>query len=200
MDEILSSISKLFKKCGIKCINMDDIARELGISKKTLYQHFENKNEIIYKVIQYEMQSECNDLHKLFTLYPNAIDQLHFISKYVVIKLYNLQPSLIYDINKYYPQIWGKLKNQRAEYIHTIIEQNFQLGMKQGIYRENLNTDVIAVYYTFLFDIKGFEKFREELNNDFDKMFKTLFMLHIRGIATAKGVEYLEKCFNNLKN
>lgn len=200
MDEILSGISKLFKKCGIKNINMDDIARELGISKKTLYQQFENKNDVIYKVTQNEVENEFDDLNKLLLKYSNAINQLYFITKYIVVKLNDLTPSLTYEMNKYYPQIWGKLKSHRNEYIQSLLKQNFQLGIRQGMYRENLNTDANAVFHTFLLDIKRFETFKDELKDDLNKVFKTLFLFHLRGIATSTGMEYIEQLFNNLKN
>jgi len=179
---------------------MDDIACELGISKKTLYQHFENKNDVILKVTQYELKSECDELNKICILHSNAIYQILVVSKYLVCKLHNLNSSLTYDMNKYYPQIWEKLNNQRKEYLLALIKRNFQIGMKQGIYQKNLNIDIIAALYTFLLDIKGFEIYNDGLNADFDKIFKTLFIYHIHGIANQEGIEYLEKQFNKLRN
>jgi TetR/AcrR family transcriptional regulator, cholesterol catabolism regulator len=196
MNELISKISNLFNKYGIKSITMDDIARELGISKKTLYQHFENKNDIINKVAQYEIKSEHDELAKLCTLHSNAIDQLLMISKHIISKLYNLNPSLTYSMNKYYPLIWENFLKQRKEYILTLLKQNFQTGMEQGIYLEDINIDIITVFRFFLLDIKGFEIYKEGLNGDYDKMFNALFMFHIRGIANNKGIKYLEDLFN----
>lgn len=199
MNELISKISKLFKKYGIKSITMDDIAKEFGLSKKTLYQHFENRNEVIYKVAQYELKNEFDELDKLFSLHSNAIDQLLVISKHIASKLHDLNPSLTYDMNKYYPEIWGKLISLRKERILKLIKRNLQVGMKQGIYRRNLNTDIIAIFYTFLLDIKGFEMYNDALNEDFDKMFNTLFAYHIYGISNKEGIEYLEKKLKNLQ-
>ena len=116
MHELIIKISNIFKKYGVKSVTMDDIAHELGISKKTLYQHFENKNDIINKVAQYEMKNECDELAKLCTLHSNAIEQLLMISKHIISKLYNLNPLLTYSMNKYYPLIWEKFLRQRKEY------------------------------------------------------------------------------------
>ena len=196
MNELIIKISNIFKKYGVKSVTMDDIAHELGISKKTVYQHFENKNDLIFKVSQYEFRNECDELDKLCSLYPNAIDQLLIISKYIVSKNHDLNSLLIYSMHKYYPQIWEKLISQRKEYILALIKHNFQIGIKQGIYRGNLNTDIINVLYTFLLDIKGFEIDKNGLNSDFDIMFNTFFMYHIRGIANDKGIKYLENKFN----
>jgi TetR/AcrR family transcriptional regulator, cholesterol catabolism regulator len=200
MDELINEISNLFKKYGIKSVTMDDIANKFGISKKTLYQHFKNRDEIVYRVAQYELKNECEELQKLIDLYSNAIDQLLNISKYLFGKLQNLNPSLTYDMNKYYPEIWGKLVSQRKGYIHKLIKRNFQIGIEQGIYKENFDIDIIAVFYTSILDIKGFEMYNDVLNGDFDKMFNALFMYHINGIANNKGIEYLERQFYKLKN
>ena len=79
MDELISRISNLFIKYGIKNIVMDDIARELGISKKTLYDYFENKTDILIKVVQHVLDSEFTELDKLIYQKTNAIDQLQII-------------------------------------------------------------------------------------------------------------------------
>lgn len=200
MNEVICEISNLFKKYGIKSITMDDIARELGISKKTLYQHFENKEDIINKVAQYELKSERDELSQLYTIHPNAIDQLLLISKYIVSKRYNLNPSLTYSMNKYYPLIWGKFLKQRKEYILTLLKQNFQTGMQQDIYLKNINIDIITGFTFFLLDNKIFEIYEEGLNGDYDNMFNALFMLHTRGIASNNGIKYLENLFNKTES
>jgi TetR/AcrR family transcriptional regulator, cholesterol catabolism regulator len=195
MNELINRISNLFKKYGIKNVTMDDIAKELGISKRTLYQRFKNKNDLIFKVTQFEIKCECKELHKLCNLYPNAIDQLLSISKYLVNKLRNFNRSIIYDMNKYYPQIQEELISKRKEYILKFLKRNFQIGMKQCVYRRNLDFNIINIFYTCLLDIKGFELYHDILNGDFDKMFYTLFMYHICGIANKEGIEYLESQF-----
>lgn len=199
MNEYLPFISNLFKKYGVKSIAMDDISWKLGISKKTLYQHFENKNDIIYKVMEFEIKSEYDELNRLISLHSNAIDQALILSKRILNSLRAINDSVTYDMRKYYPQIWEKLINQRKEYILKIIKLNFQLGIKQGIYRKNLNTNIIAVIYAFRLDLNGLEIYKDRLNTDFDKMFNTLFMLHLRGIANKKGIDYLEEQFNNAR-
>lgn len=197
-DELISRISDLFKKYSIKSITMDDIAKELGISKKTLYKHFENKNDIVYQVTQGVLKSEYEGLYKLFKQYSNAIDQLLVTSKYIASNLRFLNPSLTYDMNKYYPHIWEKLISQRRESILNLINQNLKTGIEQGLYQRNLNTNIIAVFYCSLLDVKGFEIVNDSLNEDFDNMFNTLFMYHIHGIANNLGIEYLEKQYKNL--
>lgn len=193
MNCYLNTISNLFNTYGIKSITMDDIAKELGISKKTLYQHFKNKDDIIYKVMQYKIKSEQIEIDKLCCLHLNTIEQLRMISKYTLNKLRELNSLFCHGMNKYYPQIWEKFIGQRKKYILNIIKLNLEIGIKQGIYKRNLNTDFIVKYYTFLLNIKGFEMYNDGTNVDFDNEFDILLKYHIYGIAKNGEIECLEK-------
>lgn len=192
MDELLNKISNLFLYYGVKKITMDDIANEFHISKKTLYLYFKNKNDMIFQITEYELKNECAKLKEFIRLNPNAIDQLRFMCIHIANNLRKLNPLLSYDMDHYYPEIWKRFINKRKEYLLILIKENFQTGIKQGVYRKNLNTDIIATFYVFLLDIKGFEMYKDETNSDFDKMFNTLFIYHIQGIANNKGIKYLE--------
>lgn len=197
MDELISKISNLFIKYGIKNIAMDDIARELGISKKTLYSHFENKADILTKVVHRVLISEFTELDKLICQNTNAIDQLQLLATYSVNNLLKLNPILPYQLHKYYPQVSSKLISQRREFIQSRIKKNFRLGIEQGLYRENLNDEILAVYFSNFLNIKGIEPFVKELNEDNNNLIRTISIISLRGIATSKGMEYIEQKFND---
>jgi len=197
MDELISRISNLFIKYGIKNIVMDDIARELGISKKTLYDYFENKTDILIKVVQHVLDSEFTELDKLIYQKTNAIDQLQIIATYTINTLLKVNPIIPYQLQKYYPQVSSKLISQRREYIQTLIKQNFSLGIKQGVYRENFDAEILAVYYSNFLNNKSVKLFVEESNVDNDSLIRTFVIISLRGIATSKGMEYIEEKFSN---
>ncbi len=195
MNNLLENISTLFKKYGVKSVTMDDIAREFGISKKTLYQHFENKTDVVYKVAHYEFNKEINELEKLYENHEHVIDQLFVISKFIVKSNLLLSPSLMYSMEKYFHQTWEELINKRREFVLNLIDKNFQEGMNQGIYRSDINLSVIKLFYSFLLNIKSVEFFNDRTRANFDDTFNTIFTYHIRGIANHEGIEYLEKRF-----
>ena len=197
MDELVSKISDLFIKYGIKNIVMDDIARELGISKKTLYDFFENKTDILIKVVQHVLDREFTELDKLVCQDMNAIDQLQIIATYTINTLLKVNPIIPYQLQKYYPQVSSKLISQRREYIQTLIKQNFSLGIKQGVYRENFDAEILAVYYSNFLNNKSVKLFVEESNVDNDSLIRTFVIISLRGIATSKGMEYIEEKFSN---
>jgi len=193
MNNLLDNISMLFKKYGVKSVTMDDIAREFGMSKKSLYQYFESKYDVIDKTANYEYKQEIIELEKLCKKHKHVIDQLYAISKFVIKSNLLLSPSLIYSMEKYYRQSWEEIINSRKEFVLNLIDNNFQEGIKQGIYRRDINLDVIQLFYAFLLNIKSVEFFNNRTIDRFDDTFNTIFTYHIRGIANNVGIEYLEK-------
>jgi TetR/AcrR family transcriptional regulator, cholesterol catabolism regulator len=200
MEEIISKISDLFIKYGFKSLVMDDIARELGISKKTLYNQFENKTDLLSKVVHIILKREFNQLDKLILQNTNAIDQLQTIAAYIVGNLLTLNPLLPYELHKYYPGVFASLKNERREFIISRIKHNFSLGIEQGLYRENLDNHILAFYYSNFLDIKGIDLFNGKLDEEYEKVFRTISIISLRGIATSIGMEYIEKKFYNETN
>jgi len=192
MNNLLDNISTLFKKYGVKSVTMDDIAREFGISKKTLYQHFENKTGVVYKVAHYEFNKEIDELEKLFESHKHVIDQIYEISKFIVKSNLLLNPSLIYSMEKYYHQSWEEIINRRKDFVLVLISKNFKEGIKQGVYRKDINIDVIQIFYAFLLNIKNVNFFNDKTIEKFEDTFNTIFSYHIRGVATKEGIEYLE--------
>ena len=200
MNDLLENISTLFKKYGVKSVTIADIAKELGMSKKTLYQHFANKDEVIDKVAHYEFNKETIELIKLCKKHKHVIDQLYAISKFIIKSNLLLNPSLIYSMAKYYHQTWEELINKRNELVLNLIDENFQEGIVQGIYKKDTNLDVIQIFYSFLLNIKNIDFFNDRTLDKFDDVFNTIFTYHIRGIANNVGIEYLEKQFSGNKS
>ncbi len=193
MNNLLKNISTLFKKYGVKSVTMDDIAREFGISKKTLYQHFESKDDVIDKVVHYEFKQEIDELEKLFKKHKHVINQLYAVSKFIIKSNLILNPSLIYSMEKYYNQSWEDIINRRKEFVLNLIDKNLKEGIKQGIYRRDINLHVIQLFYSFLLNIKSNEFFNDSSREKFDDTFNTIFIYHIRGIANNVGIEHIEK-------
>lgn len=177
MREYLSKISNLFKKYCIKSIDIDDIAKELGISKKTLYQHFKNKKDIINKVAEFEIQIERKELKELSTKCIIAIDQLILIFRYIFKKNFKYYPSVLYGMNKYYPQILNEIVNQRKEFVNYLLTRNFKMGIEQGIYKNNLDKDTIEILYSFIFDIKTIEMYSKWSANESEEIFNSVLLV-----------------------
>ena len=172
---------------------MDDVSRELGMSKKTLYQYFENKEELIHKVTQNHFTCQNKVIEHIIHHSKTAIDEMIGISNWMNTMSKNLNPSLVFDLKKYHPQSWQIFNDHRNTEVYNCIKHNLEQGIQEGLYREELDTEVLARIYIarmemFLdAEIFPYDKFPPE------KTFKVFMDYHIRGLATTKGIKYLEK-------
>ena len=197
-NRILTKAESLFFKYGIKSISMDDLSRELGISKKTLYQSVENKKELVIQVFQNLIQKEIDAVISIRKDADDAIDEMIEVARYVIPMLLQISPTLIFDIQKYYRDVWLLCEEFNQQEVFTVIKENIERGIKEGIYREEFHSEIIAKLYVGktnlvidedIFPLKEYNK---------ENLFKEHIQYHIRGIATSKGLKLLEKHFKKL--
>ena len=198
VDRILSESLRLFKKNGIRSVTMDDVAKELGMSKKTIYQYFANKTELVEKVLIHMHEKERIPCIGEDTQNMNAIDILLAVSRNVSIQLKDMNPINAYELQKYYPAIYREFIIRKRDHVFEQVKQNFAQGIAEGIYRNDLDIDLVArLYIQKLVDVHDPE-FLESVHFSFEKVFQVMFDNHIRGIANAEGLVYYEKQTNML--
>ncbi len=192
-DKILEVAFRLFLRRGIKSVSMDDIAIELGVSKKTIYKWFENKDEIVEAALQAylsDMDRECAGFPGVTN---NAIEELFSIMAMVRQKLVGVNPSLFFDLQKYHPkayQLWVQHKN---EVIYGQIVDNINRGKAEGLYRHDLNIEIMArmrllqTEHSFNPDFFPPEQF------DMQKVQLAILEHFMLGIATLKGHKLINK-------
>lgn len=187
-------------KYGIKSVTMDDVARELGISKKTLYQYVNDKNELVQKVVEMEISEKAKDFSKLNCPGLNAIEEVFEVHKSVLKMLKDYNPSTEYDLRKYYPELYAQVIKVRRERVYNNILSNLIKGKSEGLYRPELNEELIAKLQLSrveaAFDDKIFTQ--DELLSP--KLFLEMFIYHIRGIANEKGLKVLDQKLKELEN
>jgi len=191
--ELIVKSWQVFKKYGVRSISMDDIARELSISKKTLYKFVRNKSELLEKV--FENQNNIIDLifEKNRQERANAIDVLFGVSTDVIKLLSEANPVLTYDLQKYYPDICKMHLDAKRQKTYEKIKQNIEDGIKEGLYREDIELEATAMLYV--------QNMENLMNTEFlfsktflpSDLFKVMFENHIRAIANAIGLEYFNK-------
>lgn len=200
MQDIIQKIADIYFRYGIKSVTMDDLARELGISKKTLYLHFNDKKEVVIKVIDHIIKAQkCGISDALNKPDTNAIDKLMMMTHFFAEHLRNSNASLTYDLQKYYPDVWDEVIEFKREEVYRHIIDNIETGIREGLYNDNMNYEIIARAY-----VSRMEMYQTDLWQPLDKyplgeVFQTLFIYHIRGIASKKGINYLEKNMENWK-
>lgn len=200
MEELLQKILKIYSQFGIKSVTMDDLARELGISKKTLYVHFRDKEDVVDKTFLFQIQSHRCDMDFLEIKRKNAIDQLLDVSKFLISHTHKVHPSVNYDLMKYFPKTWEKVIAYRNDNISNRIKQNILKGIEEGLYRNDFNIEIIARLYVSRLELPVSSDLFRSSGTSVDDFFENLFVYHIRGIASKKGLEYLESKRNEAEN
>ncbi|MCB9285260.1 MAG: TetR/AcrR family transcriptional regulator [Lewinellaceae bacterium] len=191
IEKILSRSESLFLRFGIRSITMDDIARELGISKKTLYQFVDNKADLIHKVLLQFIEDEQRTIREINQQSSNAIEEMLNIGRYITQVLRKLTPTTLFDLQKYYPESWQMIHKLNQDYIFSIIRNNLERGIQQGFYRPNLHVDIISRLYVgktnYLIDEEVFP-LREY---DRGELYREFILYHMHGILSEKGREWI---------
>ncbi|MFM7618451.1 MAG: TetR/AcrR family transcriptional regulator [Bacteroidota bacterium] len=196
---IISESIQLFLKFGVKSLTMEDIARKLGISKKTLYTHVKDKEDLLLQAVILFGKFEDKQLNEICSRGLNAIDESLEIKKWVLDMIQNIHPSVAYDIEKFHPAVSKRMKTSRHENVYRSIFQNIVKGQKEGLYRSDINADILAkLYIGRMESIFDQELFPSSTYNVSD-VYMEWFIYHIHGMATSKGLQLLENNFKNNK-
>lgn len=192
-DRIINGADDLFLRYGIKSITMDDIASHLSISKKTIYQHFKDKDELVIEVTSVHMQKEQDDIDAITAASSNAIDELMGISKYIRKNMEKMNQSVIFDLQKYHPKAFLKFTEHKDCCIRDTVVVNMIKGKEQGYFRADINENILAKLrmeqVQMAFDMQIFPPTEYNLAD-----VQMEFFLHfVMGIVTPKGLELLER-------
>jgi AcrR family transcriptional regulator len=193
LNDILMKVSELVRKYGVKSVTMDDVAKELGISKKTLYQYVIDKTDLINKLMDYEIEGVGICLNGVLATKQNAIEQLFEVNRFMMGMQKRYSPSFDYDMKKYYPDIFHRVFMIRRNNIYNASLANLKKGKLEGIYREELNEEILAkLNVSRMENMRSSSLFTiEEINSG--EVFKEMFIYHIRGIGNEKGIKFLDQ-------
>jgi AcrR family transcriptional regulator len=186
----------LFLKSGVKSVNMDEISSNLGISKKTLYLHVDNKQDLVQQCFELHTQKVTHIISQSSQKFDNAIDELFAIDEAVSVIMKQTNPYTLGELKRYYPQTWLLVEDFKKKVLFDILNNNLHKGMKQGLYRENLNSDIIAKLMLSRTDVLINDDIFPLTKYNFRELLKENRIYHIRGIATKTGINYLEKKIN----
>ncbi|WP_233219218.1 TetR/AcrR family transcriptional regulator [Adhaeribacter arboris] len=143
-DKILQAAFRLFMRNGIKSVSMDDIALNLGVSKKTLYKWFENKDQLVMAMLQDHLDKMVDDCGSFTMQAKNAIEELFQMMQMIRQQLAGMHPSVFYDLQKYHQPAWQIWITHKNKFILQQIARNLKDGVKQGLYRTDFDLDIMA--------------------------------------------------------
>ena len=143
-ERILGTALRMFKTYGVKGVTMFDIARDCGISKKTVYEHFVDKQALIDEGMQQLLNNHMAYFNECLATTDNVIEESVRNMKYVTNIAKTQNPVMLYEIQKYHPDTWKSVESFKAEGILRNIRKNLERGMTEGLYRQHLHTDIVA--------------------------------------------------------
>ncbi len=190
-EKIFLTTFDLFLRYGVKSVSMDDICRKLGISKKTIYTVIENKKDLIEKIIQLHITRDEEDIIAITQNSDTAVDEMCKIGRHVIKFLKEMKPSLIYDLQKYYPTAWNMIQNQHYGFIYRTIKTNIERGQKEGLYISSFDSDIIAKLYVEKTHCIADEENFPSSKFSRPQLFEQLFKYHMRGISSEQGLKLL---------
>lgn len=147
LTKILTAAVELFSQYGFKTITMDDIARRAGISKKTLYQHFANKDEVVKESVMWYKNHIDGQCRALMSDTENAIEAMVRIKTMMDHSYKQTNPMAIMELQRYYPEGFKAFRESLINQDLVSVKENLEQGIREGLYRENLNVDLVAKFH-----------------------------------------------------
>ena len=196
-EKILEKATDLFLNLGFKSVTMDDLAHDMGISKKTIYSHYPNKNVLVKACTMHVFHQISDGIDHICNLELNPIEELYEIKKFAMHHLKNERSSPQYQLQKYFPKIYRSLRGKQFEVMQECVIENLKKGIELGLYRDNLNLEFVSrIYFSGIGSIKNTELFPTEIF-DIPRLTDDYLEYHIRGIVTSKGRTVLNKIINS---
>ncbi len=189
--QILTRIIPLVMQLGVRAVTMQQIAQELGMSKKTLYQYFKNKADLVHQMVQFHIAMEREMIQTIVQTDKNAINEIIEIGQHVIQHLRQVNPTSAYDLKRLYPKSW-QLFDEHKKFIAQIIQQNLEKGIKQGWYRSDFNIEIITRLYVSKIDaIIDINVFPAHFSKA--EIYQEMLKYHIHGVANEKGETYFRE-------
>ncbi|MBK8820351.1 MAG: TetR/AcrR family transcriptional regulator [Saprospiraceae bacterium] len=187
----MTAAFELFIKYGVKSVSMDDIADKLGISKKTIYAEIPSKEILIERVLTAHLRQDEEEVNQIILTSSNALDEILGISRHVLQFLMMINPVLIYDLKKYYPECWSLVENQHFTFIRDLIYNNVVRGINEKLYREDLDPMIIAKLYITLSNTMVNPEIFPVTQFDLLNILKQIQRYHLHGIVSDDGRKIL---------
>lgn len=192
-ERISVKAEELFMQFGIRSVSMDDIAHSLGMSKKTLYQYYADKDELVIAMIRNHIQQMQTDCESCREQANDAIHEIFITMERIVDELSNMNPMVLYDLEKFHYKAYQQFKEHKDKYLVKIVRNNIEWGISQGLYREDVHVDVMSKYrlesMMIPFNVSVFPPGKYNLATISEMIIENF----IYGLATIKGHQLIQQ-------
>jgi AcrR family transcriptional regulator len=197
MTELVAKARTLFCSYGLKSVSMDDLARLSGTSKKTIYQHVSDKNELVEKVVEDLIHCHKEAMEESSAAAKDAVQELVLKCRAPFVTLSSINWNFFYELEKFFPAAWQKLMIHRQQVMLPSIKKNLERGIQEGLYREDLDIELVALVR--LQQIATALNPRDFTPNttDAQKLMNDLTAFYLHGIVTTKGKRLINLYLKN---
>ncbi|ALJ01247.1 TetR/AcrR family transcriptional regulator [Rufibacter tibetensis] len=186
-ERILQEALNLFTQKGIKAVSMDDVAAHLGVSKKTIYKWFANKDEVVFESMQQYIQGMEGTCCQAIDTAANAMEAMFQIVEMVRGLMRQMHPSIFYDLQKYHPASWKLWQDHKNGFFLTQTKEHLQRGIKEKLFRQDIDVEILARLRLAEVELGFNSEIYPATQFDLQKVQVSLLEHFVQGLATIKG-------------
>jgi len=192
-ERIRNKAEEMFMKYGIRSVSMDDIANGLGASKKTIYQFFSDKDELVDAVVDNILRENENgcDLDRMAA--DNAVDEVFRAMEMTQVMFQNMNPSVLFDLQKYHPKAFARFQKHKNDYLYTVVRNNLERGIAEELYRDDINVDLLSRYRVETMMMPFHPDFFSKQKDNFIQVHSAIMEHFLYGVASLKGHKLILK-------
>jgi TetR/AcrR family transcriptional regulator, cholesterol catabolism regulator len=194
--KILEASKELFFRYGIKSITMDDISRNLGMSKKTIYQFFPDKNQLVLELTGFVLEENDKEFCGINEKAENPVEEIIELMKHMESMFSKMNPVLFYDMMKYHRESWDRFRTFKQSKITSMVEENLRKGVESGLYRKDINIKILAKMRVEMVEMALNQEIFPSDKFNIAEVQKQFIESFLYGVCTLKG----HKLINKYKN
>ncbi len=192
-EKIVETAINLFKQMGVNNVTMDQLASSLGISKKTIYQYFRSKKELVCATTLHFTATRSQKIKALVKSANDSVEALFYIVQFALNEVRQLNPIMLYELQKYYPEAQKLFQEKFDGKLRTIIEEIIKQGIEEGYFRDNIKQEIIS--YIFIVSKQAILDIKYNLFSKFElkDVLREFLYMFVSGICTEKGLKRIKE-------
>ena len=199
-EDIVKRALNDFMQYGFKTFTMDDLANKMGMSKKTLYEYFPSKSDLVEATLDYALEMSCKNADTFVQGEGSVIENVYRNQKKVQ-EVFNINSDRpIWELQKYYPKTYERMKSEFAKTDALFIDKLLEKGSQEGLFREDINVDFCKIFYTSVQRLRSITRTFPEREFPFWETIYTILEYFFRILVNEKGLKELERVLKEVKD
>jgi TetR/AcrR family transcriptional regulator, cholesterol catabolism regulator len=191
-ERIIEEATRQFLQFGIRNVTMDGIASALGMSKRTVYETFKDKNELVHTCLDVLKEKHRERNEQIISSSQNVVETIFSFMQEGIKAMNSINPVFFRDLEKLYPKAWDNLRTKNEKEALSLSQELLQKGISEGLFREEINIPIVAKLFHQQMNLLADEKVFPRNEYNYSAVFQSLTINFMRGISTGKGIELID--------